>query len=191
MGIADRLTRRRRSIAERLEAVEAAEQQRERAARPSRATRRAIEEAGALRREGDAAEAVERLAAVLMDHPDDPQANIEMARALQLLGDNAGAEDHYRRALRMTLDYRAVVELAGAVGAQGNGTEAWDLLDAAQQMAEKDSSLDAGEVHLMRALLAAGAGDEAAARTALQELARSRTSDANREYGRRLAERLG
>ena len=81
--------------------------------------RRKIAAAGALRRAGDAAGAVDALAPILADTPDDPAANVEMARALQLLEDFAGAEEHYRRAIREQLDYVLVIELAGAVGTQG------------------------------------------------------------------------
>jgi tetratricopeptide (TPR) repeat protein len=190
MGLADRLSRRKRGLEERLEGVDDAEALRAQAARPNRSARKAIEHAGEQRRAGDAAEAVEQLAPLLLEYPDDPQANVEMSRALQLLGDNIGAEEHYRRTLKMTLDYRVVVELSGVVGAQGRSAEAWELLDAAHQMAEKDSSLDAGEVHLMRAMLAVGSGDETAAREALEKLDGARTSDANRAYGRRLASKL-
>ena len=191
MGLADRLMRRKRQLQERVEEVVEAEAQRASAARPTRAARRAISDAGERRRAGDPTEAVEQLAPILMDFPADPQANIEMARALQVLGDQAGAEDHYRRALKITLDFKVVVELAGVVGAQGRGAEAWELLEAADEMTSTNASLDAGEVHLMRALLAAGAGDETRARASLDALEQCRTSDANRAYGRRVADKLG
>ena len=151
--------------------------------------RRKIAAAGALRRNGDAAGAVEALAPLLTGTPDDPAANVEMARALQLLEDFPGAEEHYRRALREQLDYLLVIELAGAVGAQGRSTEAGDLLDAAMQITETDPALDPGEVHFMRAMIAAGTGKSEDARTAL-ELISDTSSSRLKEFAAKLGARL-
>ncbi|MGH2830829.1 MAG: hypothetical protein ACRDJM_10135 [Actinomycetota bacterium] len=151
---------------------------------------RALEEAGALRRDGDAAGAVDVLAPLLVEHSNDPSANVEMARALQLLGDNAGAEEHYRRALQVHLSYTIVVELAGVLGAQGRAAEADETLDAALVMAGQNRSLESGEVHLMRAVLAAGRGDRAAAEQALETLENSKPPESLLHYARRVREGL-
>src|SRR5437867_9904860 len=82
------------------------------------ALRRRVTAAGSLARSGDPAAAVETLAEVLAGAPDDLAANVEMARALTLLDDPAGAEEHYRRALQARLEYSIVVELAQAIAAQ-------------------------------------------------------------------------
>jgi Tfp pilus assembly protein PilF len=157
----------------------------------SRGTRRSrIGAAGSLRRGGDAAGAVEILAELLAQDPDDPVANVEMARSLQLLSDYKGSEEHYRRALAARLDYALVVELAGVVGAQGRGDEASSMLDAALLMTEEDSRLDPGEAHLMRAILANAQGRPTDARAALEGLEDPRTSAALRGYARRLRDRL-
>lgn len=152
---------------------------------------RALEEAGDLRQAGDAAEAVDVLAPLLVEHPDDPGANIEMARALQLLGDASGAEEHYRRALKVSLAYPIVVELAGVIGALGRHDEAAETLDAALVMTERDKTLDAGEVHLMRAMLAAGRKDRDAMEAALGDLESSKAGTQLIAHGKRLRERLG
>lgn len=156
----------------------------------ARARMRALDRAGALRQDGDAAGAVDELAPLLVEHPDDPAANIEMARSLQLLGDVAGAEEHYRRALRVSLSYPIVVELAGVIGAQGRGEEADATLDAALVMCEKDPTLDAGEAHLMRAMLAAGTGRREDAEDALAKLEASKPSEHLLAYGRKVRARL-
>lgn len=158
--------------------------------RDARRRARALDEAGALRRDGDAAGAVDALAPLLIDHPDDPAANVEMARALQLLGDLAGAEDHYRRALQVTLSYTAVVELATVVGAQGRDAEAAETLDAALVMCDQDKRLDPAEAHLVRASLAAGRGDRAAAEAALAALDATRPDERMRAYAARVRDRL-
>jgi len=152
---------------------------------------RALERAGERRRSGDGAAAVDELAPLLVSQPDDPAANIEMARALQLLGDVAGAEEHYRGALRVSLSYQIVVELAGVIGAQGRAQEADETLDAALVMTQKDRTLDPGEVHLMRAMLAAGSGRRADAEDALERLEGSKPAEHLLAYGRRVRERLG
>lgn len=151
---------------------------------------RALEEAGAQRQDGDAAAAVEILAPLLLDHSDDPAANIEMARALSLLDDASGAEEHYRRALQVQLAYAIVVELAGVIGAQGRGDEAEETLQAALVMTEQDRTLDAGEVYLMRAMLAVGRRDRIAAEAALLELEESKPDERLLKYGRKLRDRL-
>ena len=122
------------------------------------ARRRKITSAGQLRRSGDPAAAVEALSAVLSEAPDDAAANVEMARALHLLEDLPGAEEHYRRALALQLEYALVIELAGIVGRQSRIEEAEELLTAAEQIAEADKKLDIGEVHFARAMLLAANG---------------------------------
>lgn len=151
--------------------------------------RRKITAAGRLRRAGDAVGAVEALASVLAGAPDDPAANVEMARALHLLEDLEGAEEHYRRALAAQLDYALVVEFAGVVGAQGRLDEAGQYLDAALQIVEADPKLDAGEAHLMRAILEAGGGLRDAAGASLTLIDDS-SGTAVHEYAQRLRERL-
>src|ERR1051326_4089453 len=120
--------------------------------------RRRITQAGELRRAGDAAGAVDILAPILLADSEDAAANVEMARALHVLGDLEGAEEHYRRALREELDYKLVVELAGVVGSAGRVTEAEEVLGAALQMTEAVEGLDPGEALLVSATLAAGQG---------------------------------
>ncbi|HVL90753.1 MAG TPA: hypothetical protein VM841_11020 [Actinomycetota bacterium] len=156
----------------------------------ARTRMRALERAGAHRQQGDAAAAVDELAPLLVEHPDDPAANVEMARSLQLLGDLAGAEEHYRRSLRVTLSYPIVVELAGVIGSLGRFQEADETLDAALLMCEKDPTLHPGEAHLMRAMLAAGSGRRDDAEAALSKLDDSKPSDELRVYARRVRERL-
>ncbi len=147
--------------------------------------RRKIATAGALRRDGDAAGAVDALAPLLAEAPEDPAANVEMARALQLLEDFEGAEEHYRRALREQLDYMLVIELAGVVGGQGRVEEANDLLDAALQISETNQGVDAGEAHFMRAMVFAGNGHPQEARDALALI-----TDASSPRLRQFAEKL-
>jgi thioredoxin-like negative regulator of GroEL len=132
--------------------------------------RRKIASAGELRRSGDAAGAADALASILAETPDDPAANVEMARALQLLGDLPGAEEHYRRAIAAQLEYALVIELAGVVGSQGHIAEAEELLDAALQIAEADRKLDVGEVHFARAMLAVADARTADALIALKQI---------------------
>lgn len=151
---------------------------------------RLLEQAGELRQDGDAAAAVETLAPLLVERPDDPAANIEMARALQLLEDAAGAEEHYRRALKVHLAYPIVVELAGVIAAQGRASEADETLDAALVMTEKDKTLEPGEVHLMRAMIAVGRKDRAAAETALKTLEETKPGEQLQRYAAKLRERL-
>jgi thioredoxin-like negative regulator of GroEL len=152
--------------------------------------RRAIADAGELRRAGDAAGAVDLLAPVLMADEDDAAANVEMARALHVLGDLEGAEEHYRRALRAELDYKLVVELAGVVGSAGRVREAEELLGAALQMTEAVEGLDPGEALLVSATLAAGQGRNADARAILDEIEAGSSGEDVRAYAQRLREKL-
>ncbi|TMK18713.1 MAG: tetratricopeptide repeat protein [Actinobacteria bacterium] len=153
--------------------------------------RRAINQAGELRRAGDAAGAVDLLAPVLLADAEDAAANVEMARALHVLGDLEGAEEHYRRALREELDYKLVVELAGVVGSAGRIKEAEELLGAALQMTEAVDGLDPGEALLVSATLAAGQGRNDDARAILDEIDAGTSGPEVREYAGRLRDRLG
>lgn len=153
--------------------------------------RRAVARAGDLRRTGDAAGAVELLAPVLMDDEENAAANVEMARALHVLGDLAGSEEHYRRALRAELDYRLVVELAGVVGSAGRVREAEELLGAALQMTQAVEGLDPGEALLVSATLAAGQGRNDDARAILDEIDAGTSGDDVRTYAQRLRAKLG
>ncbi|MGH2795219.1 MAG: tetratricopeptide repeat protein [Actinomycetota bacterium] len=152
--------------------------------------RRRIDEAGELRRTGDAAGAVELLAPVLMADSENPAANVEMARALHVLGDLDGAEEHYRRAIREELEYALVVELAGVVGAAGRIPEAEELLGAALQMTQIEEGLDPGEALLVSATLAAGQGRTDDARAILDEIEAGSPGPAVREYATRLRANL-
>jgi Tfp pilus assembly protein PilF len=67
-------------------------------------TRRAVQRAASLRRAGDAPGAIDALALVLTKDEDHVAANAELARALTALGDPAGAEEAYRRAIVVVLD---------------------------------------------------------------------------------------
>jgi tetratricopeptide (TPR) repeat protein len=151
---------------------------------------RPIDEAGALRRAGDAAGAVELLAPVLLADPEDTAANVEMARSLQLLGDLPGAEEHYRRAIRDELEYALVVELAGVVGSDGRITEAEELLGAALQMTTVDKALDPGEALLVSATLAAGQGRNDDALAILDEIEAGSPGPNVREFAKRLRGRI-
>lgn len=152
--------------------------------------RRAVADAGGRRRAGDAAGAVDLLAPVLLADEDNTAANVEMARALHVLGDLDGAEEHYRRALRAELDYRLVVELAGVIGSAGRVREAEEMLGAALQMTEAVEGLDPGEALLVSATLAAGQGRNDDARAILDEIENGRPGSDVLEYARRLRERL-
>ncbi len=152
--------------------------------------RRAVAQAGDRRRAGDAAGAVDLLAPVLLADEENAAANVEMARALHVLGDLDGAEEHYRRALRAELDYRLVVELAGVVGSAGRVREAEELLGAALQMTEAVDGLDPGEALLVSATLAAGQGRNDDARAILDEIDAGGSGQDVREYARRLREKL-
>lgn len=152
--------------------------------------RRRVDDAGELRRAGDAAGAIELLAPVLMTDPENAAANVEMARALHMLGDLEGAEEHYRRALREELEYELVVELAGVVGAAGRVPEAEELLGAALQMTQVEKELDPGEALLVSATLAAGQGRPDDARAILDEIEAGSPGPGVREYATRLRARL-
>jgi thioredoxin-like negative regulator of GroEL len=153
-------------------------------------TRRAIAKAGDARRAGDAAGAVDLLAPVLLSDEENAAANVEMARALHVLGDLDGAEEHYRRALRAELDYRLVVELAGVVGSAGRVREAEELLGAALQMTEAVEGLDPGEALLVSATLAAGQGRNDDARAILDEIESGTSGEDVRAYALRLRKKL-
>jgi tetratricopeptide (TPR) repeat protein len=152
--------------------------------------RRRVSAAGGLARSGDPAGAVERLATILDEEPEDIAANVEMARALMLLDDPAGAEEHYRRAIAARLDYSLVIELAQCLAAQGRLDDAEDHLDAALQMTETDRKLDAGEVYLARAMLYAGEGRAGEAKDALAKIPPT-TSRSVRDFAARLDASLG
>jgi Tfp pilus assembly protein PilF len=152
--------------------------------------RRRIDEAGELRRAGDPAAAIELLAPVIMADPENPAANVEMARALHVLGDLEGAEEHYRRAIREELEYALIVELAGVVGAAGRITEAEELLGAALQMTQVEKELDPGEALLVSATLAAGQGHADDARTILDEIDAGSPGPKVREFAARLRAQL-
>ena len=62
-----------------------------------------VERAASLRRAGDFTGAIDVLADALTADPEDTAANAEMARALRLIGDPAGAEEHIRIALKTVL----------------------------------------------------------------------------------------
>jgi tetratricopeptide (TPR) repeat protein len=153
--------------------------------------RRAVADAGERRRAGDAAGAIDLLAPVLLADEDNAAANVEMARALHVLGDLDGAEEHYRRALRAELDYRLVVELAGVVGSTGRVREAEEMLGAALQMTETIEGLDPGEALLVSATLAAGQGQTDDALAILDEIDASSPGSGVRQYAAKLRARLG
>jgi Tfp pilus assembly protein PilF len=153
--------------------------------------RRAVADAGERRRAGDAAGAIDLLAPVLLADEDNVAANVEMARALHVLGDLDGAEEHYRRALRTELDYRLVVELAGVIGSAGRVREAEEMLGAALQMTEAVEGLDPGEALLVSATLAAGQGRNDDARAILDEIESGGSGPDLLEYVRRLRATLG
>jgi Tfp pilus assembly protein PilF len=158
---------------------------------PSRlGNRRAITQAGSKRRSGDAAAAIDLLVPVLMADADDAAANVEMARALQVLGDLEGAEEHYRRALLEDLDYALVVELAGVVGSAGRFKEADELLGAALQMTEVEKDLDPGEALLVSATLAASRGRTKQALEILDEIDAGTPGPGVREFAARLRTNL-
>ena len=152
--------------------------------------RRAFAGGGVWGRGGDPAAAVELLAPVLMADEENAAANVEMARALQVLGDLEGAEEHYRRALRAELDYQLVVELAGVVGSAGRVREAEELLGAALQMTEAVEGLDPGEALLVSASLKAGQGRNDDARKILDEIEAGSSGPGVLEYAKRLREKL-
>jgi lipopolysaccharide biosynthesis regulator YciM len=149
-----------------------------------------IKHAASLRRAGDFPAAIDVLADVLTEDPDDTTANAEMARALRLIGDSAGAEEHLRIALKDVLDYQLVVELAGVVAEQNRIKEAQDLIDAALAMANGNPRLDPGEALLVRAVIEAGRGKKKLALAALDQIVPKRAGPQVKEYAARLREVL-
>lgn len=149
-------------------------------------SRRTVERAAHLRRAGDAPAAIDILADVLTANEDDAAANAEMGRALRLIGDPAGAEECFRRALAAVLDYVLVVELAQVVAEQYRLDEAEELIEAALAMAKGNPRLDPGEALLVRAAIAAGQGRTEDARAALDAIVPKRASRQTREYAQRL-----
>lgn len=147
---------------------------------------KAVTHAASLRRAGDAPAAIDALAEVLTANEDHPAANVEMGRALRLIGDPAGAEECFRRALGQILDYVIVVELAQVVVEQERVAEAEELLDGALAMAAGNPRLDPGEALLVRAAIAAGEGRDEDARAVLDAITPKRASKSTKEYAERL-----
>lgn len=139
---------------------------------------RAISAAAAYRRDGDAARAIEILGEVLGAAPDHAAANVEMGRALRLLGDPAEAEGFYRAAIAEVLDYVAICELAQVVAEQDRVDEARELLDGALAMANGTPRLDPGEALLVIAAIALSEGAHDEARSALDKIHRKRARPA-------------
>lgn len=152
--------------------------------------RRAVGAAAATRQLGDAPRAIDLLGEVLSVDPDHAAANVEMARALRVIGDPAEAEGFYRTALSAVLDYVVVCELAAVVGEQGRITEAEELIDGALAMADGHPRLDPGEALLVRAAIALGEGRTDDARAALDTIVRKRAKPATKRYAERLRARL-
>jgi thioredoxin-like negative regulator of GroEL len=155
-----------------------------------RTTTRRLKHAADLRRAGDSPSAIDVLADVLTEEPDNVAANAEMARALRVIGDPAGAEEHLRQALSGLLDYQLVVELAGVVAEQNRIEEAEQLLDGALAMADGNPRLDPGEALLVRAAIASARGDQAGARAALDAIPPKRVSDEVKAFAERLRAEL-
>lgn len=147
---------------------------------------RRVTEAARARRAGDAAGAVDILAAVLVEDADHVGANAEMARALRLLDDPVGAEAHLRTALAGVLDYGLVVELAQAMVEQGRVEEAEELLDSALVMADGNPRLDPGEALIVRATIAHAQERDEDARAALDLIVPKRASALTKRYAERL-----
>lgn len=145
-----------------------------------------VERAAGLRRAGDAPGAIDVLAELLIRDPGDVGANAEMARALRLLGDPAGAEEHLRKAVSNVLDYQLVVELAQALTEQGRVEEAEDLLDAALAMAKGNPRLDPGDALIVRATIAHAQGRDDDALAALDQIVPKRASALTKRYAERL-----
>jgi tetratricopeptide (TPR) repeat protein len=156
----------------------------------TRGTKGIVERAAALRRAGDFPAAIDVLADALTADPEDASANTEMARALRLIGDPAGAEEHLRVALNSVLDYQLVVELAGVVAEQNRINEAQGLIDAALGMADGNPRLDPGEALLVRAAIEAGRGKKKEALEALDRIVPKRASAQVKDYAARLRARL-
>ena len=151
-----------------------------------RSFQRQVERAAGLRRAGDAPAAIDLLAELLVRDPDDVPANTEMARALRLLGDPAGAEEHLRKAVSGVLDYQLVVELSQAVLEQGRVDEAEELLDAALAMAKGNPRLDPGEALIVRATIAHAQGRDDDAVAALDQIVPKRASALTTQYAAKL-----
>ncbi|HEX9713363.1 MAG TPA: tetratricopeptide repeat protein [Actinomycetota bacterium] len=147
---------------------------------------RRLRDAARLRRAGDAPGAIDVLAEVLTADADHVAANAEMARALRLLDDPAGAEEHLRRALDVVLDYTLICELAAALAEQGRVAEAEESLDAALFMTEKQPRLDPGEALLVRAVIAHGQGRDDDARAALAKIVPKRARRDTLRYAERV-----
>ena len=156
----------------------------------SRGNKGIVDRAAALRRAGDFTGAIDVLADALTADPDEAAANAEMARALRLLGDPAGAEEHIRIALKEILDYQLVVELASVVAEQNRIKEAQGLLDAALAMTDGNPRLDPGEALLVRAAIEAGRGKKKEALKALDEIPPKRASGQVKEYAARLRAKI-
>lgn len=152
--------------------------------------KRPIRAAAAYRRDGDPHEAIQILADVLTKDPENAAANTEMARALRLIGDPAGAEEHLRLGLRNILDYQMLVELASVLAEQDRIDEAEETIDAALYMAEKTPRLDPGEALLVRAAIAAGEARNHDAVAALDAIPPKRASGSVKEYAKRLRDSL-
>ena len=146
--------------------------------------------AATARQAGDAPRAIDLLGEVLAASPDHATANVEMARALRVLGDPAEAEGFYRTALAAVLDYVVVCELATVVAEQDRVAEAQELVDAALAMANGHPRLDPGEALLVRAAIAVGEGRTDDARAALDQIVRKRAKPATKRYAERLRARL-
>lgn len=153
-------------------------------------TRTKIEHAATLRRAGDAPAAVDVLASILVSEPEHAGANAEMARALRVMGDPSGAEEHLRRALSAVLDYTLVCELAAALAEQGKIDEAEEVLDGALAMAAGAPRLDPGEALLVRAAIAAAEGRPEDAAAALDAIEPKRARPLTKEYAERLRAQL-
>ena len=152
--------------------------------------KRPIRAAAAYRRDGEPHESIQILADVLTKDPENAAANTEMARALRLIGDPGGAEEHLRIGLRSVLDYQMLVELASVLAEQDRIAEAQETLDAALFMAEKSPRLDPGEALLVRAAIAAGEGRNDDARAALDAIPPKRAKQPVKDYAQRLRDSL-
>lgn len=148
--------------------------------------RKRVREAAAARRGGDFHRAIEILADVLTADPEHVPANAEMGRALLLIGDATGAEEHLRAALNVVLDYRLVVELAAALAQRGGVAEAEQALEAALLMTDKNPRLDPGEALLVRAAIAHAQGRDDDARAALDAIVPKRATTETKTYAERL-----
>jgi len=153
-------------------------------------TTRAVGRAARLRRAGDAPGAVDILADILLAQPEHAAANAEMGRALRLLGDPAGAEEHLRRAIGTVLDYTLVVELAGALAEQSKVDEAEENIDAALYMTERMPRLDPAEALIVRAVIAHAQGRDAEALGVLEGVVAKRSSKQTLRHVRRIRDAI-